>query len=277
MKIKFLGTGASQGIPSPFCKCRICENARILGNKEIRSRSGLMIDREIMIDYSPDNFFRAAINSVDFTEIKYFLISHGHYDHFEVKDLVESRALEREWTGKPQSTYFIYGNKKVCSILETEIQRAGTEKISIQTLIEKNKPIAIGKYSVVALKTEHTIDEDSYAYLIEKDGKSYFHCCDSGELTEEIFDYLKSTSVKLNAVTFDATFGLRKEKFFGHMNLEQVVLTCDKLRNAGIIFEGTKIYLTHISHSGRCTHEELVQSARKYGMEVAYDGLEFEI
>ena len=36
--MQFLGTGAAEGIPSPFCRCRVCENARKVKGKEILLR-----------------------------------------------------------------------------------------------------------------------------------------------------------------------------------------------------------------------------------------------
>ena len=54
MLIDFLGTGAAEGIPAIFCRCAICENARRVKNKEIRMRTGVVIDKTLLIDFSPD-------------------------------------------------------------------------------------------------------------------------------------------------------------------------------------------------------------------------------
>lgn len=39
MKIHFLGTAASEGIPNPFCRCAHCQQARILKGKDLRTHS----------------------------------------------------------------------------------------------------------------------------------------------------------------------------------------------------------------------------------------------
>ena len=49
-----LGTGASEAIPSPFCDCDVCNNAREKGGKERRTRCDFMIDEKNFIDYCPD-------------------------------------------------------------------------------------------------------------------------------------------------------------------------------------------------------------------------------
>ena len=54
--MKFLGTGAGEGIPNPFCTCRICEYARKHGGKDIRTRSSFMLDRHTIIDMGADFF-----------------------------------------------------------------------------------------------------------------------------------------------------------------------------------------------------------------------------
>ena len=113
-------------------------------------------------------------------------------------------------------------------------------------------------------------------YLVEEGEKSYFHCCDSGELVEQTIEYLTKNIKNVSVAVFDATFGCKKEKYFGHMNIGQVVGACEKLKDAGVFTSQTIIYLTHISHSAACTHEELVVAAKNCGINVAYDGLEIE-
>ena len=51
MKIKYLGTGAAEGIPAIFCNCSICKNAKNMKGKEIRTRCQAIIDEEIIIDF----------------------------------------------------------------------------------------------------------------------------------------------------------------------------------------------------------------------------------
>ena len=44
MKIKYLGTGAAEGIPALFWRCAICNEARKRGGRELRTRSQAIID-----------------------------------------------------------------------------------------------------------------------------------------------------------------------------------------------------------------------------------------
>ncbi len=56
----FYGTGAAEGVPSPFCDCPMCNYAREHGGKDVRKRSCFRLGRNIMIDmgriFSPRHF-----------------------------------------------------------------------------------------------------------------------------------------------------------------------------------------------------------------------------
>lgn len=54
MKIHFLGTAASEGIPNPFCRCEHCQQARIRKGKNIRTHSSAIIDDQLLIDVAPE-------------------------------------------------------------------------------------------------------------------------------------------------------------------------------------------------------------------------------
>ena len=86
MRIKFLGTGASEGIPSLFCNCPVCKNARKEGGRELRSRSGVLLDNDLLIDFSNDMLMNAMRYGIDCTAIRNILISHSHSDHLYVND-----------------------------------------------------------------------------------------------------------------------------------------------------------------------------------------------
>ena len=44
MNIRFLGTAAAEGIPGIFCQCPACRAARAAGGRELRTRSGAIVD-----------------------------------------------------------------------------------------------------------------------------------------------------------------------------------------------------------------------------------------
>ncbi len=79
MKLTFLGTGTSQGVPTIGCKCRVC---RSKDPRDIRLRSSVMVEWNrmcIIIDAGPD--FRAQMLREGVTRIDAMLLTHNHKDH----------------------------------------------------------------------------------------------------------------------------------------------------------------------------------------------------
>ncbi len=54
MQITFLGTAAAPSMPIPFCTCQVCADARRVGGKNLRRRSSLMINDDLLVDIGPD-------------------------------------------------------------------------------------------------------------------------------------------------------------------------------------------------------------------------------
>lgn len=79
MKLIFLGTGTSTGIPQIGCKCKVCSST---DERDKRLRASVMIqygDQNILIDCGPD--FRQQMLSHNFDTLSAVLITHEHYDH----------------------------------------------------------------------------------------------------------------------------------------------------------------------------------------------------
>ena len=60
MIMRFMGTGAGEGVPTPFCRCRVCEHARKVGGKETGIQGQLSRGR--ICDFTPDCMVAILIN-----------------------------------------------------------------------------------------------------------------------------------------------------------------------------------------------------------------------
>lgn len=79
MKLTFLGTGTSVGVPTIGCECEVC---RSTDKKDKRLRCSAMVETEntrIVIDCGPD--FRQQMLGQTFRKIDAVLLTHIHYDH----------------------------------------------------------------------------------------------------------------------------------------------------------------------------------------------------
>ena len=79
MKVRFLGTGTSTGVPQIGCRCEVCLSSD-RRDKRLRSSVRLEVDNKlIMIDCTPD--FRQQVMHLPYRKIDGYLFTHEHYDH----------------------------------------------------------------------------------------------------------------------------------------------------------------------------------------------------
>lgn len=90
MRLKYLGTAAAEGWPALFCRCEACERARVLGGKNIRTRSQAIIDDRLLIDFCSDTYMHVLEQHVPLENIRHVLITHSHNDHLYVSDLINA-------------------------------------------------------------------------------------------------------------------------------------------------------------------------------------------
>lgn len=79
MKLRFLGTGTSVGVPAIGCRCRTCMST---DQKDKRLRCSAMVETEqtrVLIDIGPD--FRTQMLPLEFRKLDAVLITHIHFDH----------------------------------------------------------------------------------------------------------------------------------------------------------------------------------------------------
>ena len=79
MKLRFLGTGTSNGVPVIGCHCKVC---RSKSPKDFRYRTAAMIETEharVLIDCGPD--IRMQLMPLKFRKVDAVLLTHEHYDH----------------------------------------------------------------------------------------------------------------------------------------------------------------------------------------------------
>ena len=87
MKIKFLGTAAAEGCPAVFCNCENCKKAARLGGKDLRTRSQILVNNDLLVDLPPDTYYHKMAYSLDLSAVKTLLVTHSHMDHFYPMEL----------------------------------------------------------------------------------------------------------------------------------------------------------------------------------------------
>ena len=278
MKIQYLGTSATERIPSMFCECENCKKTRELGGKNKRTRSQALIDDLILIDFPADTFLHFEMFDVPFKNIRNCLITHSHMDHLYTEDTVlkKSRFAHVFENKEPlvfysdKSGYDMIENKRIANGIPMEDYHA--------KLITSKEEFNIGEYKIIPLKAVHDVNSTPLIYIIEKDGKTCFYSTDTSEYCEETMDYLKNLQKPIDLITLDCTYGNSKTDCMGHMDLTRCAKLKDELIKIGAASDKTRFVLTHFSHNGDdVVYDEFSILAEEKGFITAYDGMVMEI
>jgi phosphoribosyl 1,2-cyclic phosphate phosphodiesterase len=247
LKITFLGTGTSSGVPMIACDCEVCTST---DKKDKRLRSSIMVESTtttIVVDTTPD--FRYQMLRAGVKKLNAVLFTHSHKDH--IAGLDDIRAFNY-FQGQPM---FVYANQMTMKALEREFQYAFGEHNypgvpDIKTVIINDKPFLIGDIPVVPIIVWH-LKMQVYGFRFGR----FTYITDANRIEEaERKKIIGSDTIVLNA--------LRKEKHISHFNLGEATTLVSELNIP-------HAYFTHISHQlGRHTE---VERLLPEGMHLAYD------
>lgn len=282
MKLRFLGTGAAEGVPAVYCKCPTCELARKRGGKEIHSRMQVMVDDTLSIDFPPDAYYHSLQGKFDYSGITSIVVTHSHMDHFYACDFI---LRGYKYTKTDCEDLYIYGNAEVGKVYEESVRREMRDEVRAKIhfcKLQPFTPIQVNGYTVTALLAQHSKLESAYVYLIEKDGVSYLHLTDTGRLPRLTLDYLQSVfekrATKVTAVCFDCTFLFHTAgEVSRHMGLGDNQAMQEEFVSRGIANERTLYAITHYSHNSVPSMETLEKAEKEYGYIPTYDGLTLHI
>jgi phosphoribosyl 1,2-cyclic phosphate phosphodiesterase len=253
LKITFLGTGTSQGVPVIACNCAVCLSKN---PKDNRLRSSILIESDtttIIVDTGPDFRYQMLRNHTQ--KLDAIVFTHPHKDHiagmddvrafnYKQKSAMEVFATEATQESLRREFYYIFSDFKYPGIPLINFNTIALDRFTIGDITLQ--PIEVFHYKMPVL-----------GFRV----KDFTYITDAKTITDTEFEKIKGTKILvINA--------LQIEKHISHFTLEEAIAFAKKVN-------AEKTYFTHISHKlGK--HKDVSEQLGP-NIALSFDGLSFDI
>ncbi len=254
MKITFLGTGTSQGVPIIGCQCAVCLSK---DPKDKRLRTSLLVETDtttIVIDSGPD--FRQQLLRQDVRRLDGLIFTHSHKDHVAGMDDIRAFNYLQNKPVDVFATQFTQEViKKEFEYIFSNSSYPGVPQINLHT-ITKHTDIVIGDIHIKPIEVMH-YKMPVLGYRIN----NFTYITDANFIEEIEMNKIKGSQyLVLNA--------LRRETHISHFTLDEAIEIASLIKPEVTFF-------THISHQLGLHHD--VESELPVGIHLAYDTLSIDI
>ncbi len=253
MKVTFLGTGTSQGIPIIGSTHPVCLSDN---PKDKRLRVSVLVEWDeytYVVDCGPD--FRQQMLRANVSKIDGIIFTHEHADHTMGLDDIRPFFFK-------QGDIDLYAHKRVFKALKKRFDYIFTSKEkypgvpSVTQHVIENKPFKLNNLKVVPI--------DGLHYKLQVFGfrfKDFAYLTDMKTVDDKEVEKLRN----LDVLVVNA---LREEPHMSHFNLDEALSFIEKVKPK-------TAFLTHISHH-MGFHDE-VQQKLPENVFLAYDNLQITI
>ena len=253
MKVTFLGTGTSQGVPVIACNCEVCKS---LDYRDKRLRASIHIENQdlsLVIDTGPD--FRQQMLREGVQRLDAVLFTHEHKDHTAGLDDI------RSFNHKQQMDMPLYARPNVINQLKQEYEYIfknpnyqGIPRVILHELHDED--FTIGNVKITPIEVMH-YKLPILGYRIG----DFTYITDAKTVTPAETDKIRGSKILvINA--------LQKEDHISHFTLNEALEFIKEINPQ-------KAYLTHLSHTmGK--HQD-VEKLLPNNVAIAYDGLKITV
>ena len=257
MRLTFLGTGTSFGVPQIGCDCAVC---RSTDPRDKRTRSGAILEAAgstILIDTPPE--LRLQLIAGGFSHIDAVVYTHEHADHINGIDDLRTFSVRR------RQPLPIYGPAETLDRLRASFNYIfddavrpyeGTSKPTLEMhALEPGRPVSVAGVQVLPLAFDHG-HLRVFGYRIG----SLAYITDVKSIPEAQRASLRGLDVLvINALWW--------RSHPTHLSIPEAVETAQSLG-------ARRTYLTHLTHE--TGHAALAQQLPE-GIMPAFDGLSVEV
>ena len=252
MRLTFLGTGTSTGVPTLACHCRVCTSS---DSRDKRTRPSLLVrfaGRALVIDTAPDFRSQALRESLD--RLDAVLFTHSHADHILGLDDV------RVFYFRQQKPIPIYPDAQCMKEIQRTFKYIFDGDYPYGGIARLEPHLIEGPFEVEGLKIIPVPVWHGHQPILGFRINGVAYLTDVSEIPESSYPLLQG----LEVLILDT---LRPRPHPTHLTVEQAVSVMERL---GV----RKGYCTHIAHE--LGHEETNARLPPH-VRLAYDGLQLEV
>jgi phosphoribosyl 1,2-cyclic phosphate phosphodiesterase len=254
LKITFLGTGTSQGVPVIGCSCQVCQSNDPNDNRLRTSLLVTIAGINIVIDCGPD--FRQQMLRTDVTHLHALLLTHEHNDHVIGMDDVRPFNFSSGLNMPIYATIGVQQSiKERFAYVFTPKPYPGSPRLELHT-ISKDETFWVNGVQIKPIEVLHgTLSVLGFRF------HDFVYITDAKTISDIELEKLQGVhTLVLNALHHDV--------HYSHLNLKEALDWINKIAPV-------QAYLTHISH--RMGKHEDINNQLPAHIKLAYDGLEFEL
>lgn len=253
MRVTFLGTGTSQGVPVIGCDCPVC---RSIDFRDKRLRSSILVEvdgQTLVIDTGPD--FRQQMLRENVKRLDAVIFTHEHKDHTAGMDDI------RSFNFRQKKDMPVYARQHVLEQLKREFAYVFAEHKypgvpQVETHVIENKPFQVGGLELIPIEVMH-YKLPVFGFRIG----DFTYITDAKTIAPEEMDKIRgSKAVVINA--------LQKDPHISHMTLDEALAFAEDIG-------AEHTYFTHLSHK-MGTHREVSKTLPDH-VSIAYDGLKITL
>lgn len=268
MKIRFLGTGAPEGNPSPFCACANCTYARAKHGRNIRLQAALLINDDLLIDFGPDVSRACNTLGIAMSTISSVLVTHCHFDHLYGGNIYLRLLGPRVTPVKP---LHLYGPSRLRVVLRDWLVNPKEQNIVFHALKPYGR-VRIGSYQIM---TFAITQNDAFAgigmcYAVSQKEKRLLYAVDTYAFSEENWRAMRG--LIFDVIILDETFGYKDPPNKDHHNIPLFLETMRRFKAEGLVHKRTRFYAQHLSHHNP-PHDRLTNILFSHDITVPYDGM----
>lgn len=257
MRLTFLGTGTSYGVPYVGCRCAVCHSD---DPRDKRLRASILVDdadTRILVDTGPD--LRAQCLRAHVHQLSAILYTHWHNDHIigldDIRPLTDRQGYIAAYAG-------VETMERLASVFDyifiPSRDHAGFPRVSPHVL-EPNQTLEFGDITATPRTIFHGKHE-IFAYEFQSHERRVIYATDCSGIPPETMEIFRGCDVFI----VDA---LRQGKHPNHFSVSQALAAA---REVG----APRTFFTHITHE--LPHAQ-TQADLPQNVEMAYDGLRLEI